>query len=93
MAPLNGWFLTSEDHVDSLDSGRHINWLLDRIEPAATALRELQEKGCEMDISCYWLSRSGHGGPTISVDQMRRLTDLNIELWFDFYGPYDEEEE
>src|SRR6187551_337836 len=37
-----------------------------------------------MDISCYWLSQSGHGGPTIPSTQMRRLVELNIELWFDF---------
>lgn len=45
-----------------------------------------------MDIACYWVSRSGHGGPTIPPPQMRRLADLNIELGFDFYSPYESED-
>ena len=90
VAPLNGWFLESRGQVDSRDSRRHVDWLLDRVEPSAEALRSLQGAGCRMDISCFWTSRSGHGGPTIPPDQMRRLAALDIELWFDFYGPYDE---
>jgi Domain of unknown function (DUF4279) len=92
VAPINGWFLESRGQVDSRDSGRHIDWLLDRVAPRAEAVRSLQEMGCRMDISCYWLSRSGHGGPTIPPNQMRRLAELNIELWCDFYGPYEEDD-
>jgi hypothetical protein len=92
VAPLNGWFLESRGQVDSRDSGRHIDWLLDRVAPTAEAVRSRQEMGCRMDISCYWLSRDGHGGPTIPPTQMRRLAQLNIELWFDFYGPYEEDD-
>ncbi len=92
VAPINGWFLESEGQVDSRDSRRHINWLLDRLEPKAETIRSLQEMGCRMDISCYWLSRNGHGGPSIPPTQMRRLAELGIELWFDFYGPYEEED-
>ncbi|WP_165230435.1 DUF4279 domain-containing protein [Aquisphaera insulae] len=91
VATINGWFLESQGQVESRDSRRHIDWLLDRLVPRAEAIRSLQEKGCRMDISCYWCSRSGHGGPTIPPSQMRRLAELNIELWFDFYGPYEEE--
>lgn len=93
VAPLNGWFLSSKGEVDSRDSRRHIDWLLDRIEPRAAAIHALQALGCRMDISCFWTSQSGHGGPTIPPDQMRRLADLNLMLWFDFYGPYDEDDE
>lgn len=92
VATLNGWFLGSRGHVDSRDSRRHVDWLLDRLEPNAEALRALQATGCRMYISCYWLSLSGHGGPTIPPPQMRRLAELDIELWFDFYGPYDDDE-
>jgi hypothetical protein len=87
---INGWFLRSRDHVESRDSRRHVDWLLDRVAPKAEAIKGLQETGCKMDISCYWLSRSGHGGPTVSPSQMARLAELNIGLWFDFYGPYEE---
>ncbi len=44
-----------------------------------------------MDIFCYWLSQSGHGGPIVSPAQMGRLAALNIELGFDIYGPYEDD--
>jgi Domain of unknown function (DUF4279) len=87
---LNGWFLRSEGHVESRDSRRHIDWLLDRLTPKAEAVRSLQDAGCRMDVSCFWASRQGQGGPTVSPQQMKRLSDLNIELWFDFYCAYEE---
>lgn len=90
VAPINGWFLRSRGHVESRDSRRHVDWLLERLEPKADAIRSLQEAGCEMDLACYWVTRSGHGGPTIPPAQMRRLAQLNLMLWFDFYGPFDE---
>jgi hypothetical protein len=90
VAPINGWFLESRGQVESRDSRRHIDWLLDRIAPKAEAVRCLQEMGCRLDISCFWSSQSGHGGPTVPPCQMKRLAEFNIELWFDFYGPHEE---
>jgi len=92
VAILNLWSLTSEGQIDSRDSRRHIDWLLDQLDPKAEAVGILQEMGCQMAIFCYWLSQSGQGGPTIPASQMKRLGELNIELWFDFYGPYDEDD-
>lgn len=91
-ATLNGWFLTSKDRIDSRDSRRHIDWILDQIEPSAGALRSLQLEGCRTEVSCFWISQSGHGGPTIPPGQMKRLADLGLVLWFDFYGPHDEDD-
>ena len=85
-AELNGWFLHSKGHVDSRDSRRHVDWLLDQLVPKQDAIRSLQQAGCKMDISCYWLSAEGHGGPTLSPLQMGKLALLNIELGFDVYG-------
>ena len=90
VALINGWILESWGQVASRDSRCHIDWLLDRVAPKVDAVRSLQEMGCRMEISYCWLSRSGHGGPTVSPSQMKRLAELNIELWFDFYGPYEE---
>jgi hypothetical protein len=89
-ATIDGWFLESRGQVDSRDSRRHIDWLLDRMEPKAEAVRSLQEMGCRMVVSCYWLSRYGQGGPTLSAIQMKRLGELGIELWFDIYRPAEE---
>ena len=45
-----------------------------------------------MDICCFWLSASGHGGPTVSPKQMAKLVELNLEVWWDIYYFDDEAE-
>jgi uncharacterized protein DUF4279 len=83
---LNGWFLTSKGIVDSRDVRRHIDWLLDKVEPAALQFGEILTEGARADISCFWVSASGHGGPTLSPSQMGRLAKLQLECWFDLYA-------
>jgi hypothetical protein len=83
IAEIDLWSLSTKGRVESRDSRRHVDWLLDRIDEKAGELRSLQEEGARIAVSCFWLSLSGHGGPTISPAQMRRLGALNIELWFD----------
>lgn len=85
IAEVDVWCLSTKDRIESRDSRRHVDWLLDQIEGRSTVLRSLREEGGRIGISCYWVSRFGEGGPTISPDQMRRLGALNIELWFDIY--------
>ncbi len=84
-AKLHGWFLTSEGMVESRDVRRHLDWLLAQIGPRGDSIRTLQEDGCAMDVSCFWMSRSGHGGPSVRPAQMWELARLNLELWFDVY--------
>jgi hypothetical protein len=89
---INGWFLSSENTVSSQDSLRHIEWLLPLVEPRRSQLGALREQGHRMEISCYWLSASGHGGPTLTPDVMRRVAELGLGLSFDVYfGGRDEE--
>lgn len=82
---VNGWFLSTKGVIHSRDSRRHIDFLLDMIEPKSKNLYELTSEGAKIDISCYWLSSSGNGGPLISPSQMKRLADLNIEVWWDVW--------
>lgn len=82
---LHGWFLSSDGAVASRDVRRHLDWLLTRIGPRADAVLRLQAEGCEMDVSCYWVSAAGHGGPSLPPDQMGELARLGLELWFDVY--------
>lgn len=84
-APRGGWILSSKSTVDSKDTRRHVDWLLDRLEGRGSELAALRESGYEMSISCYWRSVEGHGGPTLSPPQMRRLLALELEIWFDMY--------
>jgi len=83
--PLHGWFLSTEGVLESKDVRRHIDWLLDRIEPSAAELQALVREGARADIFCYWLSAQGHGGPTLSPGQMHRLARLQLECGFDVY--------
>ena len=89
-ATIGGWFLSTKGITASRDVRRHVAWILDRLAGKDEILRSLQAEGCRMDIFCYWLSADGHGGPTLSPAIMRRLGELEIELGFDIYGPYDE---
>lgn len=88
---VDGWFMTSRGFVASRDVRRHLDWLLDRLEPCASALRDLRSAGARMDVSCFWASASGHGGPALSPKQSQRLGNLDLEVWFDVYF-WDEEE-
>jgi Domain of unknown function (DUF4279) len=81
----DGWFLSSKGSVESRDVRRHLDWLLDLVMPQAGALRELRQRGAVMDLSCYWLSASGHGGPMISPEQATKLAALSLDCWFDVY--------
>ena len=82
---INAWLLSSETFVSSQDSLRHIEYLLAAIEPRRSALHDLRRKGHRLDITCYWLSQSGHGGPTLTPEIMRRLAELELSVWFDVY--------
>jgi hypothetical protein len=89
--PRGGWFLSSEDMVQSRDVRRHIDWLLDQVEPKGDVLKQLQSQGYPTVINCFWCTESGHGGPMLWPRQMSRLGALGLELWFDIYDNYDSE--
>jgi hypothetical protein len=82
-ARRNTWLLTSEGAVESRDARRHIDWVLDRVD--GPALSKLLMSTCEGWLSCFWASRSGHGGPMVSPQQMERLAALGLDLGFDCY--------
>ena len=88
--PIGGWFLSTQGVIDSRDVRRHVDWILDKLAGKDETLTRLQDEGNRMDIFCYWLSANGHGGPTLSPAIMRRLGELELEIGFDIYGPYDD---
>jgi hypothetical protein len=87
---LSGWFLCSEGQVQSYDSAKHLDWLLQQLRPRLEVLNRLRSEGWRMDIACLWDSHSGHGGPTLPPGLLRCLAAVDIELWFDiyFHGAY-----
>jgi hypothetical protein len=84
--PIGGWFLSSKGQVASKDVRRHLDWLLAKLEGRDDALRSLREGGHRIDVTCYWLSAEGHGGPILSPAIMRRFGELEIQVSFDVYG-------
>lgn len=93
VAPRSGWYIESEGKLESYDARRHIDWILDRLGDKATEIQELQSRGSLVDLCCRWDSKSGHGGPTLSPSQLRRLAALGIDVWFDVYFIEEDEEE
>ncbi len=80
----NGWFLATKNSLQSRDTRRHLDHIIDSIEPRRDALQKLIELGCEIDICSFWLS-VGHGGLKIEHEQMKRLAELKISVWWDLY--------
>ncbi|MBB3169476.1 DUF4279 domain-containing protein [Simiduia aestuariiviva] len=84
-AILNGWFLSSQGEVDSLDSRRHIDWLLQNFEGKDELLRKVAAESQESYVSVFWSSKSGHGGPRLSQNQMAGLLRLGLDIDHDIY--------
>ncbi len=83
---LNTWSLSSQGKVESRDLRRHLDWLLERLGPdAGPALARLRAAAGTADVTCYWLSATGSGGPLLGPAQTRRLADLGLDVWFDVY--------
>jgi hypothetical protein len=88
---LSGWFLSSEGVLSSRDSRDHLDWLLTKLNGKDDAIAEIHRRGWQVYFFFYWSSLSGHGGPTLSPPQMKRLAALNLEISFDCYFLNDEE--
>ena len=81
----NGWFLSSEHHVVSLDTRRHIDWILDQLSSNSLEILQMQKNGAKIDITSFWVSKSGNGGPMLSTYQLQRLSEMQIEICWDIY--------
>jgi hypothetical protein len=71
---------------------RHLTYVLEKVEPAKEELLAVvREQGLTADFFCYWVSATGHGGPEVGADTLRRISELGASLGFDLYGPWDDE--
>ena len=82
---FNGWFLSSEKKVKSKDCREHIDNILNDIILKKEVIQNLIKQGASVDLSCFWLSKNGQGGPTLSPKQCGKLAELKLDIWFDFY--------
>lgn len=88
----NGWFYSTKGFFQSRDTRRHLDQIIDAIEPRRDAIHALIELGFRIDICNYWVS-AGHGGPSIEYEQMRRLAELKISVWWDVYFDKQDDED
>lgn len=84
IANLDLWKLSSDNQIQSRDARSHIDYILEKIYPNKELIIKLQEHH-KMFISCVWFSSGDTGGPAIWPEQMKLLSDLNLELNFSFY--------
>ena len=82
---VNGWFLSSQGIIESKDSRRHIDYIVALVHPLEEKLAQIQRNGCRIEVSCFWESASGNGGPSMSPSQMKALGELNLELCWDIW--------
>lgn len=80
------WSITSRGELETTSVEQHVLFLLSRLEPVSEALREVVERqALEANFFCYWVSATGHGGPDLTPETLRRIADVGAGLGFDFY--------
>ena len=89
-APHGMWGLSSKDNIVSLDSRRHVDWVINQVWSKRSHFKRYQDLGYEMDVLCYWLTAGYSGGPEVSLQNMTSLVELGLVLWFDIYCDRDE---
>jgi hypothetical protein len=90
VAPIGGWFLSSEGVVESTDIRRHFEWLLGQLESRATEIGALRASpSVSIYISCiWWASKDGGGGFVLAPEHLQKIGELGLECDFGvaFYG-------
>jgi hypothetical protein len=81
----NGWFYSTKEQSDSRDTRRHIDAILSALDGKIQVIKKLHNSGCKIDITSYWVSSTGQGGPCLMPEQMLKLGALGIPVWWDVY--------
>ncbi len=81
----NGWFYCTQNLTSSKDDRRHLDLIIAALDGKDAQMRELHSHGCKMDITSFWSSKEGQGGPWLTPEQMLRLGTLGLSLWWDIY--------
>ncbi len=76
--------------IATKDPQEHLREIIDFISPSSAGLSELQQMGCQTDISFFWVS-SGQGGPCLEVSTMQALVNLKLPIFWDMYFGREEE--
>ena len=86
--PHGIWALESKGQLESNDPILHIEWLIEKLEPAKTKLTEiLSDDGISAKIDCFWIMPSTHEVLTIPPELLSRIGGLNIRFELSIYAP------
>jgi uncharacterized protein DUF4279 len=77
--------LSSRDLVSGIELEAHVTWLLDRIEPAADALRSLRADGKDIALIFVLSGDETGGGPTLEAKTLARIAKLELPVDLDVY--------
>lgn len=83
--PFNAWFLSSRGIIDSRESRRHLDYVLNVLENKKTQLDDyLQGQGYK-DVVCFWHSSGQQGGPALNAKHAAILADFDIDISWNIY--------
>jgi len=83
--PESLWYLESPLR-DELDMVKHLQWLLDSLEPKREILGLLSKK-FRVDVFCGFFFFFGQGGFVLDAAILERLAGLRVPLVLDLYPP------
>ena len=82
----NGWFLTSRGELESLDTKRHVAFILKQLANNKAYIADLTTRGLQVDIMCLWQGGSkSEGGPSLLPAQMLLLAEMGIAIGWNIY--------
>jgi hypothetical protein len=88
------WLLESTSRVRSTSLEKHIEFLLERVEPHRDEVRVICSKyQAQAVFICYWVPAGFHGGPMLSPSILKRVAGLEAALWFEIYADLRDSEE
>lgn len=91
--PTGVWAIRSEDEVNSTSLEEHLLFVLGTLEPARVKIEFYRNHpDYEVNLLCYWMSKTGHGGPILSSNLLERAARICNSLDFDFYDASDLDE-
>lgn len=83
-----GWKAFIPDEQQALELEEQLTYWCDLLEGLEPVMRELEEEGCRLWISCY-VSTSAPTSIILSADLQQRLAALRLELEFSIFAHRD----
>lgn len=84
----NFWSLSSKNKVQSNDLARHLEWLINQLEPEKPRFLDiLKEENIDAEISCFWILPTDHENLSLPPELVKNISELGLGLNIDLYCP------